>query len=111
MLSKLDAISRLQDGWDGPGSSHVGPPILEAYRYLVSRLSAPSADLEPMPTPSGGIRMEWDRGDTNYVVELEPGGGMFLCSIGPTPDDDFEFEAERVDINTVIDFYVSGVVG
>lgn len=105
VMAKLVTIERLQDGWDGPGSLAVKPIAFQGYRDLVDRFLQVPVELEPMPTPRGGLRMEWDRGEYSYVAEIEGDGGMFLCAIGPTESDDYELELEKFDVQKLLDLY------
>lgn len=104
-MAKLATIARLQDGWDGPGSSAVKRIAIEGYRELTGLFAQMPTELEPMPTPAGGLRMEWDRGESSYVAELEGDGGMYLCMIGPVESDDYELELDRFDAKKFLDFY------
>ncbi|WP_395705254.1 hypothetical protein [Rhodococcus ruber] len=110
-MAKLVTIERLRDGWDGPGSVAVKSVAVRGYREFIDRFPRVPADLEPMPTPTGGLRMEWDRGEYSYVAEIEGNGGMFLCMIGPTESDDFEVELDWVDTDRLVDFYRGRSIG
>lgn len=110
-MSRLAAIERLQDGWDGPGSVAVGSVAFREYRAFVDRFPRTPADLEPMPTPTGGLRMEWDRGASSYIAEIERDGGMFLCFLGPDENDDFEVELNAADIDMLVNFYEGRTIG
>lgn len=44
---------------------------------------------EPVATADGGIRLEWNQFGDEYIVEIEPTGGLYLCVLrGNGQDED-----------------------
>lgn len=110
-MSKLDSLVSLKDGWDGPSSVAVSKQALGAYGRFIQLLGPRlRMDAEPMATSNGGIRMEWERGVYSYVAEIEGNGGMFLCRLGPTPEDDREVELPYTDLGVLVQFFEAGTV-
>ncbi len=110
-MSRLDSLLSLRDGWDGPGSISVSKQAFLNYSRFIELLGPRlRMDAEPMATPSGGLRMEWERGRNSYVAEIEADGGMFLCRLGPTPDDDREIELPYADLDALVQFFEVGTV-
>lgn len=109
-MSKLRALSALPDNWDGPGSRAIEAASIRAYQQLLGLLRGFELDLEPMATPEGGIRMEWDREPFSYVAELQGNGGMYLCVLGPSDEDDDDYEFADLDVSKVARFYQDGKI-
>ncbi|MFV9634859.1 hypothetical protein [Mycobacterium neumannii] len=110
-MSRLDSLLALRDGWDGPNSIAVSKQALMNYTRFIDLLGPRlRMDAEPMATPGGGIRMEWERGPYSYIAELEGNGGMFLCRLGQTPDDDREIELPYTDLRMLMEFFEGGTV-
>ncbi|MCV7385378.1 hypothetical protein [Mycolicibacter longobardus] len=110
-MSRLDSLLSLTDGWDGPGSISVSKQALTNYTHFIDLLGPRvRLDAEPMATPNGGIRMEWDRGENSYVAEIEGNGGMFLCKLGSSPIDDREIELPYTDFDLLIQFFEVGTI-
>jgi len=111
VMSRLDSLVALKDGWDGPNSVAVSNQAFMNYTRFLDLLGPRlRIDAEPMATPSGGIRMEWERGPYSYIAEIEGNGGMFLCRLGPTPDDDREIELPYVDLRALAQFFEVGPI-
>ena len=110
-MSRLDSLLALRDGWDGPNSIGVSKQALMNYTRFIDLLGPGlRMNAEPMATPTGGIRMEWERGPYSCVAELEGNGGMFLCRLGTTPDDDREIELPHADLRLLVQFFEVGTV-
>ncbi|MBF6515541.1 hypothetical protein IU421_14810 [Nocardia cyriacigeorgica] len=108
-MAKLNYLMTLPAGWDGPGSQAVTDQAAHAFAQLLKVLPASlTADAEPMATPDGGLRMEWDRGMYSYVAELLGNGGMYLCALGP--DDDADLESDDANIATLLRFFEDGTI-
>lgn len=110
-MSRLDSLLALTDGWDGPGSISVSQQALINYTQFIELLGPRlRIEAEPMATPKGGIRMEWDRGENSYVAEIEGNGGMFLCKLGASPLDDSEIELPYTDFSLLVQFFEAGTI-
>lgn len=82
-MTRLSELAELREGWDGPGSQPIHPRALAAYVALAAQFNGRlPAELEPMATFDGGLRLEWDRGEDSYATELDPDGGLYLCHVG-----------------------------
>jgi hypothetical protein len=111
VVSQLDSLLSLKDGWDGPNSVAVTNEALGGYsRFILLLGSRLRVDAEPMATPNGGIRMEWERGGDSYIAEIEGNGGTFLCKLAATPDDDREVELPYTDLDALVQFFEDGTV-
>ncbi|WP_336793035.1 hypothetical protein [Gordonia malaquae] len=105
-MAKLEQIAELPDGWNGPHSKAVGIPVQNQYVAFIARFDPVSLDFEPMPTPAGGIRMEWERTDFDCVAEFRPDGGIYLCALGESEDTDIEvYVPSSHGIDRLLEFY------
>ncbi|MFA1703044.1 hypothetical protein ACDT10_08985 [Mycobacterium intracellulare] len=110
-MSRLDSLVALKDGWDGPNSVAVSKQALLNYTRFIDLLGPRlRVDAEPMATAGGGIRMEWDRGAYSFIAEIEGNGGMFLCRLGPRPEDDREIELPYTDLGVLAQFFEAGPI-
>lgn len=111
VMAKLAEIEQLHDGWYGPGSKAVSRKAIDAFRSLVNLFprNLDIAEIEPMPTPRGGLRMEWDRGDLSFVAELREVESIYLCVIGDSEENDRDAEYAGLDnVQRIVSFYRDG---
>jgi len=88
VLQKLDVISHLQDGWLDRTSHAVSDDVLRRARSALKDLDAVPEDFQPAPLPDGGLRFEWARGHVEYVLEFEADGGLYMCRLAESADQD-----------------------
>jgi len=111
-MSRLETLMSLREGWDGPSSVAVTGLAHANYNEFIRALGIDiHPDVEPMATPSGGIRMEWERGDYTYIAEIQGDGGLYLCALGPTPTDDRDVELKTMDVRKLTRFFRDGTIG
>lgn len=110
-MSRLEALADLKDGWNGPRSKAIHPRAFANYAALVAVFDdrIPRA-LEPMPWDDGGVNLEWDRGEWTYFADIQPGGGMYLCKVGPVDDDSQDEDHTYLEFDAAIvrKFYETG---
>ncbi len=104
-MTRLSELMELPNGWDGPGSRKIERAAYEGYLAFAQQFDNMPAELEPIPTTGGGLRLEWDRGDFGYVAEIDA-DGLFMCVVGPDAADDYEQELSGVDTQALLRFYL-----
>ncbi|WP_280509908.1 hypothetical protein [Nocardia farcinica] len=105
VMAKLSDLRALPDGWMGPGSQAVTETAVENYLLFLAHLKAfDPAEVEPMASRDGGIRLEWDRGEHSHIAELQGDGGLYLCKIGPA-DAAIDWESDTFDLSMLTRFY------
>lgn len=110
-MNRMETLAALQDGWDGPRSVSPRAEALDNYRSLVNAVGVRiGPEIAPMATADGGIRMEWERGETTYIAELQPDGGMYLCSLGADANDDWDREFAVANVRLLARFVEDGIV-
>lgn len=77
----LLALLSLQPDWDSYGALPVDPATLEFADGLLARTMRPGSPKPTVvPTPSGGVQLEWHRAGIDLEVEVvRP--GHFLISV------------------------------
>lgn len=94
ILDRLKTLFGLRPGWAGPGSAALSPQAWVNYEHLLTSLGhRVDTRAEPIGTPGGGIRLEWERYGDQFIAEIEPEGGLYLCVLrkeGPRADAEAE---------------------
>lgn len=101
LANKLAAILEAQEGWDSDSSQPVNRQALANYlRWLADAPSDRAADLEPMLTDEGLIRLEWERAGVDHTVEIGP-ELLWMNVLSDQPEDDacveFKFSVNALD--------------
>lgn len=109
-MAKLGQLTALAPGWNGPGTLPPSEQAINNYRSLLTAVGTQdvTVDLEPVALEDGGIRLEWQRADADYIAEIETGGGMYLCILRPDASEDDDRELERFDPMALARFFKSG---
>ena len=97
VLSRLEQLRALDDGWMGAGSVKPKSHLMEQARRVLERLESVPEAFDPTPLPDGGLRFEWSRGAVNYVAEIESDGGFFMCVLAEDAVDDTESQLPEFD--------------
>lgn len=91
-FDQLDELERLPAGWDGVDADPVsstairaaGKLLAEVRQSLSERHGALISPLAVVPTPDGGVQVEWVRGLTELDVRIRPSGQIsYLTATGP----------------------------
>lgn len=69
---KLASLSRLEPGWNGPGSVVVSASAIDAARILANSATTPPQMI--VPTPFGGVQLEWHRGGRSVEIDIDQTG-------------------------------------
>lgn len=76
---QLEAMRQLQKNWDGYAAERPAAHVIEAAREFVRLIqvvlktrTAARETLRVSPTRIGGILVEWDEGDLQHEVEIDP---------------------------------------
>jgi hypothetical protein len=111
VVAQLRSLRALPDGWDGPSSWAIRDAPVRSYVALIQKLGQDLLqEAEPMATPDGGLRMEWERGPYSYVAELQGDGGMYLCVLGPTASEDHDAEFAAAEVSKLVRFFEDGTI-
>jgi hypothetical protein len=79
LVEQLEAILGLPEGWNSYGAARIdGKTAVRAVRLLlkVAGLTTPAPSV--VPTPSGGVQLEWHERDIDLEVELTPQGQVSM---------------------------------
>lgn len=107
--TRLRDIAALSSGWLDPQSQPVSRTVMAQAWTLVERLNSLPEQFTPAPLPDGGLRFEWSVGLVDYIAELEADGGMYLCALDESSDDDIDFESPIIDEDKFLNFIQTGV--
>jgi hypothetical protein len=79
LFLRLDAISKLTEGWDSYGARTPSKPAITFMRSFIGKLLAERPASSPAfivplvtPSPDGGISAEWRRDPRVVEVEISP---------------------------------------
>lgn len=79
ITSKLFALSRLDDGWNGPSSLRPSAVAVGNYLKFLMLLGADvTLDAEPVAATDGAILIEWESLDEDRTIEFQADGEMWL---------------------------------
>ena len=91
-IARLNALLRLPQNWNSYGSLPITPATVRRAVQFIARafpLQAPAPAI--VPTPGGGIQLEWHQDGLDLEIELLPDG--IECSAGDR-DEVVEFPLE-----------------
>lgn len=109
LLASVERLSTLAPGWmDGAGVA-VLPEAIEFAQDVLGKLPNVPSGVAPAPLPDGGIRLEWTRDASDYVVEIEADGGLYLCRLGADPHEDVDRQLADYDGYALLRFF-QGVI-
>ena len=92
VVARFNRLHRLKDNWDGQGAGSVSRAAIMSALTLLSKVMTP--DTPPpavVPTPEGGVQLEWHFHGVDLEVEVTPTAqvlGYFLDD-----EDESEWEA------------------
>jgi hypothetical protein len=79
--ARIDSLTHLADGWDGPGTKRLSKTVIERGREFVRRIFesfsesvSPQAPPRFGPNSDGGLEFEWQIGDRFLNGEILSGG-------------------------------------
>lgn len=109
LRERLHAIEGLTAGWLDSQSQAVSGTIMSRAWAMVGKLRSIPDNFTPAPLPDGGLRFEWSNGLVDFVAELEFDGGMYLCALDESSEDDIDFESPIMDEDMFLNFVQKGV--
>jgi hypothetical protein len=99
---KLSRLAQLQSGWDSYGAPAISGralvharQIAKIFAYAVPGLPCPHV----LPTPHGGVALEWESGDHYATIEVSSKGWAVAYS---TDDDEIEVD-DPSDVGPFVD--------
>ena len=74
-LLQLDAVAKLETGWDACGAPPVDRSVIERAAGLLDALSKCDGIPRPHidPTRDGGVQFNWEEGSLYLEIEIEVG--------------------------------------
>lgn len=73
-IARLNELLSLESGWDGRSAPDIQPWAVEAAIKAVGSLPVEIAEPNVVPTPVGGLQLEWQHGPFDIEVEVSPDG-------------------------------------
>ncbi|MFE1894569.1 hypothetical protein [Streptomyces yangpuensis] len=107
LLSRLDRIVELEDGWLGPGSVTPEPNAIDRVRRLIPQIARLGAPVSIIPNAEGAVVLEWRRGDVEMTAAIEPNDELFLC-VDDTATDELHEKQAEFDEALLLKFLASG---
>lgn len=89
LMSRLDELNRLHDGFLGPGSVAPDAAVLGKLRLLGGTWNSA---VRVVPLHSGSVALEWNEGSTEFTAEIQSDEKLFLCIDDSRDDEPREIE-------------------
>lgn len=92
-LRDLGSVLRLAPGWDSYGARAPDPVAISQALQIVAQ-TVPSSAPSPavVPTPEGGLQLEWHTRGWDIEVAVQPGAEATLFVSGPAAADSADWE-------------------
>jgi hypothetical protein len=106
------SYTQFDAGWLGDGNSiPLAPGIAQiAVRVLEEAVELPEG-LAAAPLPDGGLRFEWERDGTTFVVEIEASGDTYVCLLVDDAAGDRDWTLPGHDARLIQQVLETGQVG
>jgi hypothetical protein len=105
---RLSYIEGLDDGWLDADSKAVLPDVMASAKEALNKVKKLPDGFTPAPLPDGGLRFEWAQGSTEYVAEIESDGGLYLCLLPESSENDDEKQLDTFDLESFVNFVEDG---
>lgn len=80
VLGRLKRLLSLPGGWDSYGAPPIDRDAVVHVVEVLNRALGPDAPApQVVPTPFGGIQLEWHRRGVDLEIEIRPDGSYSLC--------------------------------
>ncbi|UZN02836.1 hypothetical protein [Cellulomonas sp. S1-8] len=110
LMTRLDELTALTDGWWGPSSRAVVPGVAEATRGVLPGLARLSTPPLIVPQPDGSVVIESEVAGSHLTAAIEEDGtAMFLCVDDPAADQPDELVA-AFNAEALVRFLEQGVI-
>lgn len=86
-VTRLNELLALPSGWDGRSAPGIQLWAVEAAIQAVGNLPVEIAEPNVVPTPIGGLQLEWQHGPFDIEVEISPDGTSVEVYVVDTRDD------------------------
>ncbi len=81
-IRAIAKLARLQDNWDGYGSSKIQPKVLAtAFRLVLEVQIEEPPTPHISPVPGGGIQLEWQTSTRELELEILPDGSIEFLTV------------------------------
>jgi hypothetical protein len=101
ILATLMGFLDLPDDWNSYGAPRIDPgSIGYALSFLVKAMQAHTPKPAAIPSPTGGVQLEWHEQGIDLEVEVLPGGSFGMYFANPT--DRVEEEVEDLDLEGAV---------
>lgn len=112
LVNQIQKFTELPNGWLGDVESiPVSKNIATHASQVLKQLNELPDTLAPAPLPDGGLRFEWSRGETDYVLELNSDESMYMCVLTDRAEDDLDALFDVVDGSKLQRFLEEGTIG
>ena len=78
--SRIEALRKLQNNWDGEGAEPIDEKVLERVKRIVE--ASDLGDYHLIPMRNGGVQFEWNTPLFDFEVEINPDGEIALLVVG-----------------------------
>lgn len=109
LLASVEGLRNLTSEWMGPGSVPILAEASEFALAVLEKLPSVPAGISPAPLPDGGIRLEWTSEESDFVVEIEADGGLYLCKLAAESSNDIDRQLDSYDSYALLRF-LQGVI-
>ncbi len=92
IATKLEKISSLPDGWNGPLTKATKIEAINWCWQLVAIIASSPNEISIIPTSDGTILLTWENGKTEYTAEILTGidGNRMYLFLDHTENENYE---------------------
>jgi hypothetical protein len=101
-VRRLEYLLRLPDDWDSHDAVHVDPRAAgQVVRLLAATMRPDTPPPTIVPTPRGGVQLEWHYSDVDLEIEVPPAGALHVAYENTVEQQDWEADL-RFDLTRLV---------
>lgn len=108
IADKLEKLSELVDGWNGPLTKAIKIEAINWGWQLVSVIASAPNNISIIPAGDGTLLLTWKNGETEYTAEILPGDNhdrmyLFIDHINNDEFEEYDGEIDEIMLTRFIE--------